>query len=177
MLAIEFLRTLFVAALGGIPVVLSRRPFRGLEDAAPAWCSFCWCRNKRSRLAKHLVHCGHSKGFSFVWERSCRFRCSSLANERPQVPHTCGLGLSVLGGGKVALGAGCEESALALGGDAVGWGEVSKGLGRGQTSGVSSGESLPLTSAEASPALFAASTVAGAAMVESGAGSSISGMP
>lgn len=63
-----------------------------------AW-SFCWCRSRRSLRAKHLVHSWHSKGFSLVCDRSCRFRCSSLAKERPQVPQTCGLGLSVLGGG------------------------------------------------------------------------------
>ena len=36
-------------------------------------------------------------------ERSCLFRCSSLANERPQVAQTWGLGLSVLGGGNCPL--------------------------------------------------------------------------
>jgi hypothetical protein len=80
-------------------VALSRR-FRGLEEGVVVICSFCWCRRRRSRRAKHLAHSGHSKGFSFVWERSCRFRCSSRANARSQVPQTCGLGLSVLGGGK-----------------------------------------------------------------------------
>jgi len=112
LLAIEFLRTL-PETVGGIPVVLSLRPLRGLVDVAPCWCSFCWCRNSRSRRAKHLVHCGHSNGFSFVCDLSCRFRCSSLANDRLHVPQTCGLGLSVFGGGKRAAVV-CGGSGLAV---------------------------------------------------------------
>lgn len=69
LLATEFLRTL-PALLGGSPVVLSRRPERGRDEVAPCWCSFCWCRSSRSRRAKQRVHCGHSNGFSLVWERS-----------------------------------------------------------------------------------------------------------
>lgn len=99
-LAIEFLRTLpFDTAL----LTLSLRPLRGREDVLPMACSFCWCRRSRSRRAKHRVHSWHSNGFSFVCDRSCLFRCSSLAKERPQVPQTCGLGLSVLGGGNWPL--------------------------------------------------------------------------
>jgi len=37
-----------------------------------------------------------------VCERSCRFRCSRRAKERWQVAQTCGRGLSVFGGGKLA---------------------------------------------------------------------------
>lgn len=87
LLDIEFLRTRAVE-LGGRPVVLSLRPFRGRVLAAPCWWSFCWCRRRRSRRAKHLVHWGHSNGFSFVCDRSCRFRCSSRANERVHVVQT-----------------------------------------------------------------------------------------
>jgi hypothetical protein len=36
----EFLRTR-PEGLGGRPVVLSRRALRGLDDVAPAACSFC----------------------------------------------------------------------------------------------------------------------------------------
>ena len=64
------------------------------------------------------MHCGHSKGFSFVWDLSCRFRCSSLANDRLHVPQTCGLGLSVLGGGKGAAAA-WDGSGLAVWTDAT----------------------------------------------------------
>jgi hypothetical protein len=81
-------------------LVLSRLPARGLDDGVLDMCSFCWCLKSRSRRAKHLVHSAHSKGFSFVWERSWRFRCSNLANDLEQVPQTWGLGLSVFGGGK-----------------------------------------------------------------------------
>jgi hypothetical protein len=95
----EFLRTR-PEAFGGKPVVLSRRALRGRVDVAPCWWSFCWCRNSKSRRAKHLAHCGHSKGFSFVCERSCRFRCSNLANDRVHVVQICGRGLSVFGRGK-----------------------------------------------------------------------------
>jgi hypothetical protein len=101
----EFLRTR-PGALGGMPVVLSLRALRGRELVEPCWCSFCWCRNSRSRRAKHLAHWGHSNGFSFVCERSCRFKCSSLANDRVQVVQMCGRGLSVLGWGKGAAAVG-----------------------------------------------------------------------
>jgi hypothetical protein len=109
----EFLRTR-AAELGGKPVVLSRRALRGRVVVAPCWCSFCWCRNSKSRRAKHLVHCGHSKGFSLVCDRSWRFRCSRRANDRVQVVQTWGLGLSVLGGGKLAVVGGCEVSGFAV---------------------------------------------------------------
>src|SRR5204863_85018 len=66
-------------------LVLSRLPALGLDDGVLDMWSFCWCLNSRSRRAKHLVHSGHSKGFSFVWERSWRFRCSNLANDLEQV--------------------------------------------------------------------------------------------
>jgi hypothetical protein len=101
----EFLRTR-PEGLGGKPVVLSLRALRGREFVAPCWCSFCWCRSSRSRRAKHRAHWGHSNGFSFVCERSCRFRCSRRANDRVQVVQMCGRGLSVLGGGKVAAAVG-----------------------------------------------------------------------
>lgn len=52
------------------PAALSLRPPRGLEEGVVVECSFCWCRSSRSRLAKHLVHSGHSKGFSFVCDLS-----------------------------------------------------------------------------------------------------------
>lgn len=60
-----------------------------------AW-SFCLCRRSKSRRAKQRSHTGHWKGFSLVWERSWRLRCSSRANERVHVRHMWGLGLSVL---------------------------------------------------------------------------------
>ena len=84
---VEFFRTL-PAAVAVVLLVLSRLPFLGREEGVVVIWSFCWWRNRRSRLAKHLVHSGHSNGFSFVWDLSCLLRCSSLANERPQVPHT-----------------------------------------------------------------------------------------
>lgn len=84
-------------------MVLSRRAVRGRDEAAPCWWSFCWCRSSRSRRAKHRAHWGHSKGFSFVCERSWRLRCSSRAKERVQVVQMCGRGLSVLGRGKVVV--------------------------------------------------------------------------
>lgn len=58
-LAIEFLRTLEL-------LVLSLRAFLGRDDGVVVMCSFCWCLKSRSRLAKHLVQSGHSKGFSLV---------------------------------------------------------------------------------------------------------------
>ena len=100
-LAIEFFRTRPPETEA--PPTLSRRPDRGRDEVAPVMCSFCWWRRSKSRRAKHRVHSGHSKGFSLVCERSCRLRCSNRANDRPQVPHTCGRGLSVLGGGKCAF--------------------------------------------------------------------------
>lgn len=96
--ATEFLRT----RPGPPPLVLSRRLlFLGRDEGVVVMWSFCWCLRSRSRRAKHLVHSGHSNGFSFVCERSWRLRCSNRANDLEQVPQTCGLGLSVLGGGKL----------------------------------------------------------------------------
>lgn len=97
--------------------MLSRRALRGLEEVAPWACNFCWCRRRRSRRAKQRLHWGHSKGFSFVCERSWRFRCSRRAKERLQVPQTCGRGLSVFGGGKD--GAEACDSTLTVSDDAV----------------------------------------------------------
>ena len=111
--ATEFLRIL-PELFGGSPVVLSLRPVRGREEVAPCWCSFCWWRSSRSRRAKQRVHCGHSKGFSLVCERSWRFRCSRRANERWQVPQTCGRGLSVFGGGRGGLFVFCGASGLTV---------------------------------------------------------------
>lgn len=105
LLAIEFFR-MRLAPAGCAPLVLSRLPFRGRGFVVPVWWSFCWCLNNRSRRAKHRVHCGHSKGFSFVWDRSWRFRCSSRAKDLPHVVHMCGRGLSVFGGGKGGFVAG-----------------------------------------------------------------------
>jgi hypothetical protein len=102
LLATEFFRTLLLLPEAAAPLTLSLLPARGREDAGLVMCNFCWWRSNRSRRAKHLVHSGHSKGFSFVCDRSCRFRCSSLANDLLQVPQTCGRGLSVLGGGNCA---------------------------------------------------------------------------
>jgi len=65
----------------GAPLVLSRR-FLGRDEGVVVWWSFCWCRKRRSRRAKHLVHSGHANGFSLVCDLSCRLRCSSLANDR-----------------------------------------------------------------------------------------------
>ena len=65
LLATEFLRTLpepFAAVL----LALSRLPFLGREDGVVVICNFCWCRKSKSRRAKHLVHSGHSNGFSLV---------------------------------------------------------------------------------------------------------------
>ena len=62
-----FLTRPVVAAV--LLAALSRR-FRGLDDGVVVICSFCWCRSNRSRRAKHLAHSGHSKGFSFVCDRS-----------------------------------------------------------------------------------------------------------
>lgn len=103
-LTMEFLRTRPFA----IPVVLSLRALRGLDDGVVVEWSFCWCRNSRSLRAKHRVQDGHSKGFSFVCDRSCRFKCSRRANDLMQVVQTCGLGLSVLGGGNVEAGGAAE---------------------------------------------------------------------
>ena len=97
LLAIEFLRTR--AFVDEAPLTLSRRAFRGRDEVVFVMCNFCWCRSSRSLLAKHLVHSGHSNGFSLVCDRSCLFRCSSRAKDLPQVPQTCGRGLSVFGGG------------------------------------------------------------------------------
>lgn len=101
LLATEFLRTLLLPETEA-PLTLSLLPARGREDVGFVMCNFCWCRNSRSRLAKHLVHSGHSNGFSLVCDRSCRFRCSSLANDLVHVAQTCGRGLSVFGGGNWA---------------------------------------------------------------------------
>jgi hypothetical protein len=88
--------TLFLRARlwpGATPLAEPRR-FRGRDEGIEVWCSFCRWRSSRSLRAKRLEHSGHSKGFSLVWERSCRLRCSNRANERWQVPQTCGRGLS-----------------------------------------------------------------------------------
>ena len=84
-------------------LVLSRLDPLCREVGMAVMWSFCWCLRSRSRLAKHLVHSGHSNGFSFVCDRSCRLRCSSRAKDRLHVAQICGLGLSVFGGGKLAL--------------------------------------------------------------------------
>lgn len=105
LLAMEFFLTRLAPAPGGAAPVLSRRAFLGREDGVVVMWSFCWCRSKRSRRAKHRAQSGHSNGFSLVWERSWRFKCSNRANERPQVVQTWGLGLSVLGGGILPLAA------------------------------------------------------------------------
>lgn len=86
-----------------MPLVLSLREALARPDGAPVKWSFCWWRSKRSRRAKHLVHSGHSKGFSLVCDRSWRLRCSSLANDLAHAPHTCGLGLSAFKAGMVGL--------------------------------------------------------------------------
>lgn len=101
LLAMEFLRTRF-APVPAAPV-LSLRAFRGRDDGVVVMCSFCLCLKRRSRRAKHREQSGHSNGFSLVCDRSWRFRCSSRANDRPQVVQTCGRGLSVLGGGIFVL--------------------------------------------------------------------------
>ena len=61
----------FLARLwtGAALAVLSRR-LRGREEGVVVWCSFCWCRRRRSRRAKHLEHSGQANGFSLVWDRS-----------------------------------------------------------------------------------------------------------
>lgn len=97
----EFFRTLFVAVEAA--PVLSLLPFLGRDDGVAVMCSFCWCLRRRSRRAKQRAQSGHSKGFSFVWERSWRFKCSSRAKDRPQVVQTWGRGLSDLGGGAFAF--------------------------------------------------------------------------
>lgn len=100
--AIEFLRTL-VEPPGAALLVLSRLAPLCLDGGNAVKCSFCWCLKSKSRLAKHRVHSGQAKGFSFVWERSCRFKCSRRAKDRPHVAQTWGLGLSVFGGGKLGF--------------------------------------------------------------------------
>lgn len=102
LLATEFLRTLLLALEAAAPLTLSLLPARGRDDAGLVMCNFCWWRSKRSRRAKHLVHSGHSNGFSFVCERSWRFKCSSRAKDLVHVAQTCGRGLSVFGGGNCA---------------------------------------------------------------------------
>lgn len=102
--------------------------FRGLAGGVVPTCSFCWCRRRRSRRAKQRVHSGHSKGFSFVWERSWRLRCSRRANERPHVVHTWGLGLSVLGSGTGAAAAAAVVVPGAVAVDVVVGGAVDRGL-------------------------------------------------
>lgn len=100
-MAVEDLRTRFPPV--AVPV-LSRRPCFGRDDGGAVMCNFCWCLRRRSRRAKQRLQLGHPKGFSLVWDRSWRFKCSNLANDRPQVVQTCGRGLSVLGGGIAGLG-------------------------------------------------------------------------
>lgn len=101
-LATLFFRARLCAAAGA-PLALSLR-LRGRADGVVDWCSFCWWRRSRSRLAKHRLQSPHSKGFSLVCERSCLFKCSRRANARWQVVQTWGRGLSVFGGGKLAVG-------------------------------------------------------------------------
>ena len=97
-LGIEFLRTLPVAVEVAEPVLSLREPGPPLgrpTPEGPAMWSFCWWRRSRSRRAKHRLHSGHSNGFSLVWERSWRLRCSRRANDLWQVPQTWGRGFSV----------------------------------------------------------------------------------
>ena len=91
------------------PATLSLRPARGRAEGVVLECSFCWCRSNRSRLAKQRVHSEQANGFSLVWDRSWRFRCSRRANDRMHVVHTCGRGLSVFGGGNGGTGGNVEE--------------------------------------------------------------------
>lgn len=48
---------------------------------------------------KHLVHWEHSNGFSLVWDRTWRFKCSSRAKDLPHVVQAYGRGLLVLSDG------------------------------------------------------------------------------
>jgi hypothetical protein len=108
LLAVEFLRTRVVPP----PATLSRRLPRGREGGLDVECNFCWCRSSKSRRAKHLVHSEQAKGFSFVCDLSCRFKCSSRAKDRIHVVHTCGRGLSVFGGGNCGTEAIAEDVEL-----------------------------------------------------------------
>lgn len=47
----------------------------GMTSAAPA-CNFVECLSKRSLLLNFREQMLQVKGFSFVWERSCLFKCS-----------------------------------------------------------------------------------------------------
>ena len=85
--AIEFLRTR-VEPPGAALLVLSRLVPLCLDGGMAVKCNFCWCLKSRSRRAKHRVHSGQAKGFSLVWERSCRFKCSRRAKDRPQAAQT-----------------------------------------------------------------------------------------
>lgn len=58
-------------------------------------------------LAKQRSQTGHSKGFSFVWLRSWRLRCSRRAKARRHAWQTCGRGLS-------AFWTGAEEAIAEL---------------------------------------------------------------
>ena len=50
--------------------LLSRRLVLGRDEGVVAVCSFCWCRNSKSRLAKLREHSGQVNGFSLVCDRS-----------------------------------------------------------------------------------------------------------
>lgn len=52
-------------AVDAVLATLSLR-FLGRELGVVVIWSFCWCLSRRSRLAKHRVHSGHSNGFSLV---------------------------------------------------------------------------------------------------------------
>lgn len=52
-----------------------------------------WCLTSKSCREKQLEHRGHSNGFSLVWERSWRFRCSRRANDREHERQVRNLGL------------------------------------------------------------------------------------
>lgn len=46
-----------------------------LVSSSPGWTSLSW-RTRRSLRAKVFEHMSHTKGFSLVWVRICRWRCS-----------------------------------------------------------------------------------------------------
>lgn len=51
-------------------------------------CNFWACLNNKSRRENSRSHTPHTKGFSWVWDRSWRFKCSCLAKALVQVLHT-----------------------------------------------------------------------------------------
>lgn len=63
----------------------------GMTSAAPA-CNFVECLSRRSLLLNFREQMLQVKGFSFVWERSCLFKCSWRAKARVQVAQTNSLG-------------------------------------------------------------------------------------